>query len=271
MRVFNIKSFALTFLLSISIHSFAAPIGSEDTEHSDKPKPKCELLLVEAAKLSANPELNYQLQTQLRSEVFVRSVQEKVDKVSPLKSQLLYLNSYFENSKALSERVARVVNKSIVGFERHGFKSVEYVEKGLSEEDGVIYKIHHPEGKSSYIVLSRGGDTLEGEFDLDVFASGDLKVGSLPGKTDDLSAISIEVYTEEENGMMKGSHFTTLPSSVIILKAHDFMDQQKELWNDWFSGRVKFATEEMGVQKLEPHSWGIDFLKDVSEDGAEEP
>ncbi len=264
MRVFKIKTFAILFLLIFSQISFADPIGSVDEEHSDKPKTKCELLLISEVKKSANPELNYQLHSQLRSEGFVRSIQENVDKVSPAKSQLLYLSQYIENSSALASSLSLILNKSIISFERHGFKSMGYVEKGLAEEDGVIYRIRHENGRLSFIILSRGGDDLEG-FDMDVFAAGDLKVGSLPGKTDDLSAISIEIYMEDDNGVMQGQRFTTLPSSEFILKQFKYMGMEKAKWYEWFVDRMSQA-HDMGVQAEEPHSFGTGFMRDITDE-----
>lgn len=265
MRVFNIKSFAILFLLTSSHVSFASPIGSVDEAHSDKPKSKCELLLIEAVKKSANPELNYQLKSQLQSEVFVRSVQETVDKVSPAKNQLLYLSQYYENSKGLSEALARVLNKSIVAFERQGFRSMNYAEKGLAEEDGVLYRVQHEDDRFSFIILSRGKEDLERGFDMDSFAEGDLKVGHLPGKTDDLSAISIEVYMEDENGVMQGDRFTTLPHSDLILKHHKFMGMDKHQWHSWFVERILSAVDR-GVQSNDTHQFGIEFMNDITEE-----
>ena len=264
MRVFKIQLFSLAFLMTLSFNSFAGPIGSVDEAHSEKPKVKCEILLVSAVKKSANPELNYQLQSQLRSEVFVKSIQESVDKVSPLKTQSINFSQYFENSVALSQLLMRILNSSIVGFERQGFQSASYVEKGLAEEDGVIYRIQHEDGKFSFIILSRGGDTLEG-FDIDVFAAGDLKLGALPGQTEDLSAISIEVFTEEENGVLQGNRFTALPSPDFVLKHHKYVSMEKSQWHDWFLDRLAGAKDH-GVQALEPHIWGIQFMKDMSEE-----
>jgi len=247
----------LIFLFSFSFNIFAAPV-SEVGDNLQKGKP-CELLMAETVKNSVDLEMNYRLQSLIRTEVFVQSIQSKGEGLGHKVSATFDLNTYLQNIEKIQKTFAEVVKKSIEGFDRYGYQSKGYAEKGLSDEDGVIYEVFHPDNTSSYIVLSRGGDSLDG-FDPDVFADGDLKVGRQQGQMEDLSAISIEVLTEIEYGMLKGQRFVTMPNKSGNIYSSNFVST-KEQWLKYLGDRLNQAVER-GMRKASENSYGHVYVKD---------
>lgn len=252
---------ALLIFFSFSSNIFAAPIGSTDEAHSEQKK--CELLVTAEVKKSADPELNHQLHTQIRAETFVNTIEAKGEGLGFKTLSTFNLQDFIQGNEKLQKMLAQVLNKSIEGFDRHSYQSKGYVEKGLQEEDGVIYEVFHPDNTSSYIILSRGGDSLDG-FDLDVFANGDLKVGRAQGQMYDLSGISIEVWTELEFGMLKGERFVTTPYKNADVHTFNFVTK-KEQWLKYLGDRLNQA-HGRGMIKREEVSHGNVYVKEDAGD-----
>lgn len=234
------KILSLVLLFAQTTNLFAA--NSQVAEGPSKEPTNCELLMVDAIKLSQNPELNYKLQAQLRSEAFLKAASSVVDASGNTKTQkeLLTMGAFLTQDPSLRASLARVLNKSIVGFDRQGFQSPAYKALGIEEEDGVVYQIQHEGGQVSLIVISRGGDSLDG-LNIDTFAAGDIKPGALPGSVVDLSSINVEVYAAEGDVLVGTRHVSMWFDSSKFFKSYRLADQTYTQWEQWWSDRYQDA------------------------------